>query len=902
MSLSLALNNALSGININQNALSVLSQNIANANTAGYSRKIINQSAVYLDGRGSGVSIDDVSRKVDSFLLRSIRLQSASVGRLGTVADYADRTQLLLGSPGSQNSLPNYLGNFFNSLQTLAQTPENSTLRVGAANNGAAIAREIRALAQSLQDMRLQAENDINAAITVVNTNLRDLKALNETITEDTLLGKDLGDLLDRRDIVLRNLAEYMDIDTYEKENNEINVFTTSGVSLLDDSAYQLSYTPISSTASFVGNATLSPINVYRLNDQGQFTGQPVQLVSGGTSSQVVSGLTGGKLRGLIDTRDREIPNLLAQLDNVAANLRDEFNRVHNAGIGFPGANSYTGQRAVNAGNFSNWSGQSRFAILNSDGLPITSPYPDETSGVRPLTLDFSTLDTGNGPGFPSVQGIINEINQYYGPPQNKVVVGNLNNIRLASNIQELPGSPPVFNFDFDLENISGSNADFFVSNITVLDDSGADITSVTQDVPKSNLSATNTYTTTDQSNIVTITTDGAPNVTEGQRIFLSTPPGDVNGIPAASLGGYFVVSNVTPTGYDIAVDFTANATGQASVANQTQTPRYTEVAAGEYGRSTSDGTLAVDLSGNTNSLYYTVSVDVAVDDGNGGFTTSTITYQVDSGQNNLRNRRYSVQSAVGGEVVVPTSNQALARAILVDENGRELPKINGQYTTTQNGFLKIIAGNSEHSMAIDSMDSVELGKPNSTPPVAGTNRGFSHYFELNNFFSPYDNNGDGVTNAALNFFMEQRLIDNPNLISLGTLVQSDAPAEGAPLYTYERNIGDNSVIQQLASISSAVMNFAPAGGIGQTNTTIEGYAASIIGVTAANASSAQSDFTNAQTLMTGFSDRSDSISGVNLDEELANTVIYQNAYTASARLVSIVDELFDSLINSVGR
>ena len=156
MSLSLALNNALSGININQQSLAVLSQNIANANTAGYSRKIINQSAVYLDGRGAGVSIDEVSRRVDSFLLRSIRLQSASVGASGVRVDYAERTQLLLGSPGAQNSLPNYLSTFFNSLQSLAQTPENATLRSGATNSGVSLAREIRALAQSLQDTRLQ--------------------------------------------------------------------------------------------------------------------------------------------------------------------------------------------------------------------------------------------------------------------------------------------------------------------------------------------------------------------------------------------------------------------------------------------------------------------------------------------------------------------------------------------------------------------------------------------------------------------------------------------------------------------------------------------------------------------------------------------------------------------------
>lgn len=61
MSLALALNNALTGLNVNQQSISVLSQNIANVNTSGYSRQIVNQSAVVVEGLGSGVQIDDIA-------------------------------------------------------------------------------------------------------------------------------------------------------------------------------------------------------------------------------------------------------------------------------------------------------------------------------------------------------------------------------------------------------------------------------------------------------------------------------------------------------------------------------------------------------------------------------------------------------------------------------------------------------------------------------------------------------------------------------------------------------------------------------------------------------------------------------------------------------------------------
>ena len=905
MTLSLALNNALSGLNVNQQSLSVLSQNIANANTQGYTRKVINQSALYLDGRGAGVSIESVTRKVDDYLLRSIRLQGGVVGRTEVTSDYADRTQLLLGRPGSQNSLPSFIGNFFNSIQTLAQTPENTTLRVGAVNSATALTREFRSLSQSLQDMRLQTENDIVQSINIINATLRDLKALNATIVNDTQLGKNVGELLDRRDRALATLSEYLDIGTYQQANGQINVFTSSGASLLDDNVYQISYLPQSSVTAFVNDSVKAPINIYRVNDSGQLTGNPVQLVSGGRTSQITSGLVAGKLRGLLDMRDRQLPNLLSQLDVVASNLRDEFNRVHNQGVGFPGANSYTGARPVNAGSFSQWTGQMRMALMDGSGRPVQSPYPGENSGIRPLLLDFSRLNTGSGAGFPTIQGIIDEINQYYGPPQNKAVVGNLNNIRLASNSPVLPGSPPQFNFDFDLENISGSNANFFVTGVEVLDNTGTDITNVSQTIPQVELASTNTYTTTTGSGTVTVRTAGSHGFRNGQTIYLSAPPGTVGGIPGAQLGGFVTISNVTADSFEITTSTLANATGPVDVTGQNAKPPYKEVAAGEYGRTTDRGTITANLAGNPNALFYTVRVNVAVQDAAGNMTTSQISYQVDNNQPNTCNRRYSTNGVSGGgQMVAPTSYQSLARAILVDENGVELPKFNGQYTTQQNGFLKLVAENPNVSIGIDSLNSAENGSPNSSPPVAGTGRGFSYFFELNNFFKRFDVNGNSLTNAALNFEVEDRIVQNSNLMSLGQLRQSSRPVDPnqPPLYTYERNVGDNSIIQQLAGISSKIINFQAAGGIGESSTTFGSYSGAVIGTAATTASSAEADLKNAKALMSGFSDRSDSISGVNLDEELANTVIYQNAYTASTRVITVVSELFDALLNTFGR
>ena len=105
--------------------------------------------------------------------------------------------------------------------------------------------------------------------------------------------------------------------------------------------------------------------------------------------------------------------------------------------------------------------------------------------------------------------------------------------------------------------------------------------------------------------------------------------------------------------------------------------------------------------------------------------------------------------------------------------------------------------------------------------------------------------------------------------------------------------------MQRLADLGLSSTLFAAAGDLSQTTQSFSAYAAQIIGAAASGAVTAKTNATNAQSLLDGFSQRSSSISGVNLDTELANTVIYQNAYAASARVITVANELFDTLLSS---
>lgn len=902
MSLTLALNTALSSLNVNQRALSTLSQNIANANNPEYSRKVMNQEAVYIQGTGSGVRIRDIGRKVDEYLLKSVRNQGSDYAKAQTIADYGDRLQVLLGQPGSQNSIYSYATGFFNSLQNLAQTPENASLRVSAVNAAQTMTREFNTLANGIYDMQYSIDQEINQSITVVNRDLKQIHTLNATISTDKLLGRSTSELEDKRDTLVAEVASMVDIQTYMQSNGIMNIFTAGGFSLVDDSVYALSYNGVTSSEHFANGSATAAINVYRLDDSGNKTGVPNVITTAGAGSAVSTQFTSGKIKGLLDMRDRQLPDVLAKLDALASTMRDELNVVHNAGIAFPGANSYTGTRQVNAEDFSAWGGQVRIAVLDQDGKPVPSNYTDEESGMRPLLIDLSKLDTGNGEGNPSVQGIIDEINRYYGVPQNKVELGNINDMRLVLNNTTIPGSTPQLDFDFQLENISELGSDFYVKDIQILDDTDTDMTDITQNVPAVDLASTGTYVTTAGSATVTVNTGSAHGFVEGQRVYLEQPSGAIDGITAANLGGFFTVTNVTATSFDITVNQTASAGGSFDEANLDVRPSYYTAEAGTNGRSKAEGTIIANLATNTTSDYYTVKANVAVVDENGTISESTITYRIDNLSTNVKNARYAARSATGvGEVIAPNTINPAMRAKLVDENGVELPIINNQYTTAQRGYLQLVAGNSTYVIAIDSMDSTEGGKPNNSPAVEGTGRGFSHYFELNNIF--VENRGDGVSDdivgSARNMGLSTALSANMNLISLGGLNQSATPAGGTTLYTYERSIGDNSIVARLAEFNTNVVSFAAAGDMGATSLSLTSYAGQMISAVSAKTTGNQTTMNNSKLLLDGFSERSDSMRGVNLDEELANTIIYQNAYSASARIITVANQFFEALMDA---
>jgi len=699
MGLLSALNSALSGLHVNQQNLNILSQNISNANTEGYSAQRLNQNAAFIDGQGQGVTIGSISRNVSEFFNSEIRINTSSNGSASVIKDYYDRVQTFLGKPGGTGSIDSKITDFFSAFQDLSDSPGVSS-RAGAVNAGNNLALSVSGLATSLQNLRLQADNDISGAVNSVNLDLKSLRNINISLQRAAAAGQSNVGLLDQRDKLLNDLSQYIDINPSFQEDGGVFLSTNSGANLIGSGNYaELSYKAISSIQAFKDNVDIAPLQVTLLDDNGDPLNSPTNLATGNTTSDnITTSLQGGKIHGLLAVRDSIMPTILSQIDNLASNLRDSFNEISNSGVGFPPPNSYTGERLLSGASTSQYSGNIKIALLGSDGKPVASPYVDEPNGLQSVDINLSTLDSGNGAGVVSVDDLIQSINRRFGQAQNKVELGNLNNVGLGIVSGAIPDVGNVLKLDFNLNNISGSNADFYVGNVTILDSNGANVAStgagsITTTQPSFALASSGTYQTVAGSDKVTVTAASATGLASGDVVYLNPPATAQNGVPAAMLGGYFTVSNVSGNSFEITAvgaGSYVSASGTSNASDVSAFSRYTSVGAGQTLRTGDSGVLTASLASNTTSPYYTVQANIATKDSSGNLVTSTVSYRVANNANNSRNTLIGADIASGsGKIVSPTSSGAILVARLVDANGNELSKSDGLYGNRQ-GYLQI--------------------------------------------------------------------------------------------------------------------------------------------------------------------------------------------------------------------
>ena len=302
-----------------KSALSTVSNNIANLTTEGYSRQTIDVEENAPDAIGStfigtGATLNSVTRSYDAFAENSLRQSNSELVGQYELIDYSSQIVDVLGSDTA--GLNSALDQFFISAGSLASDPASSVLRNDFLNQATSVAIRFNDLGNHLVMLEQDSQFEIDGQLSQLNTYSQQLVTLNAELARYTSVSDQPPQLLDRRDKTLMEMSSIAKIHVIESASGtvEVRLDSAQGTTLVDKR----------------GANTLSAVyNDPQLGD--------VDIVSSYGVIGPISDVTGGRLGGLVSSRDELIKPSIADLDALAVEFADEVNAIQTTGVDING-------------------------------------------------------------------------------------------------------------------------------------------------------------------------------------------------------------------------------------------------------------------------------------------------------------------------------------------------------------------------------------------------------------------------------------------------------------------------------------------------------------------------------------------------------------------------------------
>ncbi|WP_416897824.1 MAG: flagellar hook-associated protein FlgK [Minwuia sp.] len=332
MSLTASLNSAISGMNVAQRSIAVVSDNVANVNTEGYARRQVVQSPATIAGQIAGVGVEEIRRTADEFLNREFRIATAEFSRFDAAGGLHEQISSLLGDPTGDRNIVALLDKVLVAAGSLAANPETTAVRSSAIEALQRLTEDVDRLSDGVRDLRRQADQRVSQGVDDANLLLQEIHDLNQRIAGLRDDNNRVG-LIDERSRKLDALSQIIDIRTADQSDDRVLVSTTGGLPLVDQSLRQLVHG--GSNAGGFGEV-FQPIGIQRIDDA---TGARVTI-----STNIDDKILSGELKGLMETRDGALNDLATELGAFGGRMADEINRVHNEFTAVPPAATLTGR------------------------------------------------------------------------------------------------------------------------------------------------------------------------------------------------------------------------------------------------------------------------------------------------------------------------------------------------------------------------------------------------------------------------------------------------------------------------------------------------------------------------------------------------------------------------------
>ncbi|KHA75848.1 flagellar hook protein FlgK [Janthinobacterium lividum] len=299
------ISNALSGSIAAQAALNAASQNIANLQTAGYTRQGVLLSSlgagVGVRSAGNGVEVSALLRFADAYKSQQMWRAASDQGARSQTQPYLTQLERVMGDDAS--SISNGIDGFFAALNASAVDPTSTPLRQQIVTSADAMAQRFNSISTVMGNQLLSVQQQRAAIVPQVNTTLANIAALNQRISTSTAAGTNVSSLMDARDQLIDGLASQMGIEVLDQPDGSRNIALKSGQPLVIGS---LAGT-MSSNMTNTGEQTLSldfAKSSYKLD--------PVAI--------------GGQMGGLGEFEQNTLKPLQQSLQDMATQLTNKVN------------------------------------------------------------------------------------------------------------------------------------------------------------------------------------------------------------------------------------------------------------------------------------------------------------------------------------------------------------------------------------------------------------------------------------------------------------------------------------------------------------------------------------------------------------------------------------------------
>ena len=372
-----SLSIALTSLSVSQQEMAVTGNNVANANTPGYSREIPAATAgdpilISALSFGTGVLLQRIESLRDPILEIQLHQETQQQSKLSTELGQLQQIQTQFGS--SSSGIGADITNFFNSLQQLSADPTNLALRQTVLTSAGNLATDFNTTARNLQTQRSNLDLNVVQSVGEVNSLTAQIASVDRQISSVQNEHGDAGTLVDKQTTLIRQLSGLVDLQVI-KTDQGISLATSNGTTL------------VSGSQSFALSAQLGT--------------DGVQHILAG-SQDITGSLKGGSLAGLIQIRDQEIPGLGSSLDQLAAGLANALNTANKTGYdlnGLAGVNLFAPPPAGGVGAAATLSvsiTDPALVAASSDGTPgsngnlaVLSAVHDQPVANGQTPLDF---------------------------------------------------------------------------------------------------------------------------------------------------------------------------------------------------------------------------------------------------------------------------------------------------------------------------------------------------------------------------------------------------------------------------------------------------------------------------------------------------------------------------------